>query len=86
MFSTLTDPIIRNFVFIISFLSIGETVATFAGSGNITFIRLLLTACDIGTKSVSEEAFTSFGGILSSQEVFLMSRDFSKNATWDGFA
>ena len=36
------------------------------------------------TDSISEAAFTSFGGILSSPEAFLMSGDFSINATWDG--
>ena len=59
------------------FLSIGETIATFAASGNIPFIRLLLIACDSGTESVSEAAFTSVDGIVSSSEAFLMSRDFS---------
>ena len=34
---------------------------------------------------MSEVVCHSFGGILSSPEAFLMSRDFSKNATWDGF-
>ena len=66
-------------------MSIGETIATFAPSGNIPFTRLLLIACDSQTSSISEAAFTSLGGILSSPEDFLMSRDFSKNAAWDGF-
>ena len=66
-------------------MSTGETIATFAASGNISFISLLLIVCDSATESISEEAFPSFGIILSSLEVFLMSRDFCKNATWDGF-
>ena len=52
-------------------------------SGNIPFRRLLLTVYDSGMESISEAAFTSFGGISSSPEAFLMSRNFSKNATWD---
>ena len=66
-------------------MSIGEKIATFAASGNVPFIKLILTACDSGTDSISETAFTSFGGTLCSPEALLMSRDFSKNATWYGF-
>ena len=66
-------------------MPIGETIVTFTASGNIPFIGLLLTPSDSGMDSMSEAAFTSFGEILSSPEAFLMSRDFSKNTTWDGF-
>ena len=45
----------------------------------------MLRACDSGTDIILEAAFTSFDGVLSSPEAFLMSRGFSKNATWDGF-
>ena len=65
-------PTIRNFDFISFFLFTEETIATFAASGNISFIRLLLIACDSGTERISEAVFTSFGGILSIQEDFLL--------------
>ena len=83
MLSTLTG-LQSEILFLPSLLlSIRKTIDTFAASGNIPFIRPL--ACDSETDSISETAFTSFGGILSSSEAFLMSRDFSKNATWNGF-
>ena len=71
MLSTLTGLQLET-DFIISFLFMEETIATFAASGNIPFIRLLLIACDSGTEIISGAVFTSFGGILPIQEEFLM--------------
>ena len=47
------------------FLSKGETLATFACSGNFPFNMLLLIALDNGLLKISADNSTKLGGILS---------------------
>ena len=63
------------------FLSIGITVATLAMPGNLDEARLLLIAVAIGFDIKFKANFTSFVGILSVPDAFLVLRDFRINFT-----
>ena len=58
------------------FLSIGMTVATLAMSGKLDEARLLLIAVTNGFNRKFDASFTSFVGILSVPDTFLVLRDF----------
>ena len=58
------------------FLSIGMTVATLAMSGNLDEAILLLITFANGVDKKSDAIFTSFVGILSVPDAFLVLTDF----------